>query len=941
MDRRQFLKTAALVSVGASLPVSLSLLNPENSIMASSGTISFEAEGKSRLGRWKVRASLSEGSLYPGQSLTMNQQLLIEKVLLDGLKKEGVNPEKLVLLITSERCFDANGWLHVPSDERMSTLLTPTGLAIEGGDTGAISYYTHSRHRNPVDQMTYIEMNTLTEEADFMVGHCETLLKLAEDIPPGIYRLRVDLGIIFKKHPLSLNNGEFAAREKDSENLSLYYTPPMLCSGPDQNGNYVQAAAIKPRIYWVILSRYNSNGYRGVVADQDRGHFAISDRNIIPDEVILPLYDNYNKIMTYNLEPEFRADSINPQRNIPWNYNSGELSITVTDPSGNTQDLGTAPFAGTNGGMPTTGKSSFLKWKPQGYGRYTVTATGWIEDQWGNKYQGGGTYHFWIAKRLTMATATFQGQSYPVGSRYGRDIGFFPAVPAEAKVEAALYPFSSDEPKTLTYSGKATKTGTFGTVQGMQPFFLDAPGEYYARITATHLDEDGHLWVCSMTHAGVVYSSDSKIIAHGKKVKVNNVLVDRGETHTEGYASDGDDLKHLQHINYPYQAGDALLIASEGQGANKIEPVLTYRLQGDDSPYPNNLQTIGATNIRIATSNGMSPHLYPEYITDLAYYYSSAPRPGFSSRFLVGEDGVRAPYWPVSNTNFGGQIGASNNGDQPGDIYRLLGGVVLRPQKTEGMSAGYMASAFILPKGTNNNRVIAPGSEDLIGADGRKFRFFLVSTRPGMIYEQGASYAPAFQIDPVLPVKIKFSLSYPDGTVKTQEGTGDAFGSCVGSQRWTLDQLGIYVYQVSSSWEGYEGSVPGLPEEGGYLFVKTKETGSSSCLKLNLKNQQVFDVKSGLRIQGASGADAVYYAAVTPGAVVDQGKIPVQDGKFEFYFDPAKVNERIPIYDIVNLRTGKPEIGRIIHLTFFALDEMAGTSFARVILRGNNAIYTF
>ncbi|MGD0953138.1 MAG: hypothetical protein ABR985_12225 [Methanotrichaceae archaeon] len=57
---------------------------------------------------------------------------------------------------------------------------------------------------------------------------------------------------------------------------------------------------------------------------------------------------------------------------------------------------------------------------------------------------------------------------------------------------------------------------------------------------------------------------------------------------------------------------------------------------------------------------------------------ASAPRPGLMSRFIVAQDNVIRPYWSTSPNNFGGQYGASNNGDLSGDIYRLLGGVVLR-----------------------------------------------------------------------------------------------------------------------------------------------------------------------------------------------------------------------------------------------------------------------
>ena len=118
----------------------------------------------------------------------------------------------------------------------------------------------------------------------------------------------------------------------------------------------------------------------------------------------------------------------------------------------------------------TTGNARFTAWKPTAYGRYTVVAKGWIADRWGNRYEGGGTYHFWIAKRMTMATATFQGMPYPVGSRYGRDIGFAPAVAADVRVKVDLYPNSDpSQVRTSTYSGKATSGGIFGAAQGMVP----------------------------------------------------------------------------------------------------------------------------------------------------------------------------------------------------------------------------------------------------------------------------------------------------------------------------------------------------------------------------------------------------------------------------------------------------------------------------------------
>ena len=158
------------------------------------------------------------------------------------------------------------------------------------------------------------------------------------------------------------------------------------------------------------------------------------------------------------------------------------------------------------------------------------------------------------------------------------------------------------------------------------------------------------------------------------------------------------------------------------------------------------------TNVKTYTSNGLSPHLYPEYITHRRLLLCAAPRPGFPSRFLVAEgrgavallayerDELRRtrsalPRTAIPRATFTGSRAASCSGRRA----------------KQAAYAGYLASAFILPGGTRNNRVVAPGSEDLTGADGREARFFLVPVRPGTVYEQGATFMPAFQIDPVVP----------------------------------------------------------------------------------------------------------------------------------------------------------------------------------------------
>ena len=57
--------------------------------------------------------------------------------------------------------------------------------------------------------------------------------------------------------------------------------------------------------------------------------------------------------------------------------------------------------------------------------------------------------------------------------------------------------------------------------------------------------------------------------------------------------------------------------------------------------------------------------------------------------------------------------------------------------------------------------------------------------------------------------------------------------------------------------------------------------------------------------------------------MLEEGVLPVANGQFTYKFDPKKLADKIRTYDIVNLVNGKPEIGRIVHLTFFSEEKGA------------------
>ncbi|MBE3073175.1 MAG: hypothetical protein IMZ67_09385, partial [Acidobacteria bacterium] len=379
--------------------------------------MAFSGGGHTVHGDWHADVTLSRDAFHLGQPVRMDVQFRFADTQFAGLAGAGIKAEKLCLLVTAERTFDADGWMHLPSDERMSTLLTPTGLAIEGGVQGAVTNRYGYQFRSPLDQFQSLAA-AQTEPGDqpgTRLARFAVTATLPMNLPPGLYRLRFDFGVMVGTRVYNFNGFTFAARPFSDQvgTATYFYSPVIPASGVHASGRGINAARIQARCPWLLLSNYNSNGYRGVVADEDRGRFATSDRSLIPDEVVLPMFNDGDSRVSYSLEPQFPADTIDSLQNIPWNWATGEWTVRISGPGGGVVDLGTTRFVAKSGNGPTSKAAAFTSWKPPLYGQYTVTASGWIADQTGRRYEGGGTYRFWIAKRMTLATATFQGMPYP------------------------------------------------------------------------------------------------------------------------------------------------------------------------------------------------------------------------------------------------------------------------------------------------------------------------------------------------------------------------------------------------------------------------------------------------------------------------------------------------------------------------------------------------
>lgn len=904
-------------------------------LTALASQVEFGGSGMTNLGGWQASCLLNPGVLHAGETGVLRVELKLTPRHLEMARAAIPGIDGILLLVTAERTFDTTGRLRLPGGHGISMLLTPAGLPIEGGVFGAVSRYTDPALTSPIDVLSVQPLPVTPAKDGAMHVAFELPLRMPQEAPSGIYRLRLDFGFRAGQQLVSLN-AELFARHSDQPVKSHLYSPPFR---PVEN----KPSGI-PRIPWSLLCRENSNGYRGVVSEQDKDWYNLSGRFLIQDDVILPLLDATGQPAKYSLEPCFAADMAQPEGAIPWKPDAGFLSVQITGPDGRLVDLGTHPFRDKTDSGLSSGLPLLTGWQPPAYGRYEARVNGWVEDIWGNRYAGGGVYRFWIAKRMTLSTATFQGMSYPVGSQYGRTITFAPSVPAEVDYWAVLYPASRRESvRRIAGHGVASRAGSFGPGQGLKPLPLDTPGEYFAHVLARYTDKGGHLWVCTMRHAGIVYPSNTPLQAHGKKLHVGEQELERGATGQEGGGRSVETGAYPRFIvNFPYRSGDVALIASEQASANAVAGVLTASGGSSPAAGPESLRGLGATNLRTRTHNGYSAHLYPEFIEQWGYYYAAAPRPGLSSLFLVAEDGVRQPYWVMSPNDFGGQINASSNGDSPGDIYRLVGGVVLRNSAGDAEYAGYLANAFVLPKGSNNNRVIAPGSENLPGADGSVARFWLAGLRPGLLFEVGQILTPGVQVDPNLPAIITCRLDFPDGRTISAQGIPGPDGSFTPETPWRLDMPGVYRYFVEGEWQGHKGRMPGLPEEGGFLFVTEPApapAGSGLCLDLP---DDSHSTSATVTISGQTTSDQVWYQYLIPGAVVEQGILPVQKGKFALALDAAAIHRRFPTYDVLRQTAFQPERKDVIHLTFFSRERNAEGethySHRRLIIRGDRIL---
>jgi len=154
-----------------------------------------------------------------------------------------------------------------------------------------------------------------------------------------------------------------------------------------------------------------------------------------------------------------------------------------------------------------------------------------------------------------------------------------------------------------------------------------------------------------------------------------------------------------------------------------------------------------------------------------------------------------------------------------------------------------------LSSGSTNNNHYTAGSEDLPGADGSKARLsWLAHGREWSM--NCTAFAPAVQIDPILPATITYVLTYPDGRTVMAQGQGDRFGSFVGKDKWISIFREVYHFTLKRSGKVTKAICPDCLKDGGDSMYRNGPAAGAPKLKLSLLSKVSFSPSGTLTIQG-------------------------------------------------------------------------------------------
>lgn len=708
-----------------------------------------------------------------------------------------------------------------------SALTTPTGFPIERGER--YTFGTGGTNRNIA----------LARDADGVLSATVDLsFRPPTTLRPGWFRPRLQFFAQNVGEPPKPADVLFVDKPTRHRRNWLYL--PVVRVG----------APPPPSLHWALLLDKAVEGAIGATSVEDRGAFGVTNRIAMQGEtLVVPRLDPFSgEPVRYRLEPFLPQISVGDRGIppsvpfIPFRFPSGALTVRIRKPSGALTTIGPAPFVQSrmstvvdrDGGaidqggghltdpyQLTTGDAAFdVAFESDGL--HLIELEGEIEDLWGNRWGGKGTYRIQVARPIPVDTATIPGTPFEVGDAFNAGATIPGWSSCDVTLDLSLAAKSNaNDLRRWTIRGRTNRFGVFTPREWVR---FAEPGEYRAEATATCVDAAGRAGVGVRVWGGVVAAPQQKMTAHGRRGidSVGPQWFFRSQT-------DAQPIPHT-HVNYPFHTGDVLWMQKDDatQTAITIQdldgtiaPLLRSRWNSTDKSAFDALAAIGEIPLVSGRADVIDPISDPSKVDLWAYSYRAVERPAVRVREQVTEDSTPSMYWRF-HAQYGRQAGVGRNGDLPNDFKLQFGGAVLRGSAVGEPLYSIYGSLFVLIRNDDSGGTRAfppfqgngggPNGGPLFTLLGKPVDIFFHPTgvRPGTILDQGDVASFAGYSAPTLPSKVTIQMTSPSGRVRTIAGRANKIGWFYdpGSD-FVVDEPGVWKAKVSIVFDGVLPSTSG------------------------------------------------------------------------------------------------------------------------------------
>jgi len=757
----------------------------------------------------------------------------------------------------------------------------------------------------------------------------------------------------------------------------------------------------QPRLIFTLFNDVAAHGQAALMANEDMGHAGISNRSRFPTPFVLQpgtwstVPGMPAEFPSSGLAGLFQGFGSLPREVESWlDLNSGSFRMRVTDPDGRVTDLGTRNVSNSHeGGLMLSGGSFAVDLRKTG--DYVVELQGCFTDILGRQLCGGGTYELTCALPMSFSTAVKPGTNFLVGARYPAVMDINPAVEADVFIDITYLP-NSDPERKIEYqvTGRSTRFGYFEPEEFPPPF--DEPGEYYSLLSVRWRDQSGNLWLGQQSSAGVIAPADSPLRLHGTRTSFFDPRAemprlgafDRYREQFEGGSSFAEHsaLSFYDHT-FPYYSGDVLYVPTTYPLESVIGPSLAMSAETPEMmarmeelylpdgplpgyPYANRFRKLwylphaykqSEDNFTYHTvepgvmdnmpvlpvsKSGYSPYAWPEDLRLDAYTYLSVIRPGLPVMSMAFSGNFQSPCWIISPNDYGYRFHSSPNGDLPEDLYRVMGGLVVRDLETgENYYDAYSSAIRILPPGSEFTAVQPPGEVPILSLSGRDEYVFMGLNTSG-VFSVGHRMLLGGTLMPPSPATVHFDVEWPSGRRIQRTVRANRLGGVSPPPDLFLDEPGVYRVKIDIELEKQDGSIVHGDVVGSgdgeilYFAVPTDQPRViASPLPAMSRVQDLDRISVPLAWNPDVKDPKLTWSVMTPGSLFDEGFMDLEPtGQHDFVFRPRQVQVQLPNYDTVDAGSGKQLLTDIVVFVFFFEGELDGQPVfdsTRVAMRGD------